>query len=394
LSVKVLLWLVLLLVVSVLIILFGDLPSFRGTLIEKIRTLIVHEFYEKFVLVQFQKVDRNYFNGYLSRVLLGREVMWVLGWLVPLFYLVIFSKCIEYFFKTSFSSLNKYSRVNWFQLWIIIVPSIALNYVSFLMATFADPGSLRKLSANPEQLERLRRSNIFKSDGVIFFDDVDCKTCNLPKMARSKHCSSCENCALMFDHHCVWLNNDVGYYNYRYFIMFLVSTIWIFVYGGYLNYQALNLYLTNEKLPDYIASVSYIKQIWLLITKSTVENEVAGILLCLCVLLCPLLIMFLYEHVHNMYMGVTTNETAKWEYINHLVVGGYLYKLYTPDNRVNYIVLDDETDPNHTRFVRLEDEVTVVNITPACKLIKVRDWQDLYNVYDKGFINNVKERLF
>jgi palmitoyltransferase len=52
--------------------------------------------------------------------------------------------------------------------------------------------------------------------------DSQCKKCNKPKPPRTHHCSICKKCVLKMDHHCPWLNNCVGYRNYRYFIGFLL----------------------------------------------------------------------------------------------------------------------------------------------------------------------------
>ncbi|CAO1632148.1 unnamed protein product [Sympodiomycopsis kandeliae] len=42
-----------------------------------------------------------------------------------------------------------------------------------------------------------------------------------PKPERTHHCSICKTCIVKYDHHCPWLNQCVGLYNERYFMMFL-----------------------------------------------------------------------------------------------------------------------------------------------------------------------------
>ncbi|PNH06833.1 putative ZDHHC-type palmitoyltransferase 4 [Tetrabaena socialis] len=53
------------------------------------------------------------------------------------------------------------------------------------------------------------------------FDWRWCRKCNRPKPPLSHHCSICRRCVLKMDHHCVWMANCVGFYNYRYFVLFL-----------------------------------------------------------------------------------------------------------------------------------------------------------------------------
>uniref|UniRef100_UPI00358E3C4B palmitoyltransferase ZDHHC20-A-like isoform X2 n=1 Tax=Myxine glutinosa TaxID=7769 RepID=UPI00358E3C4B len=57
-----------------------------------------------------------------------------------------------------------------------------------------------------------------------------CEKCHLLKPDRCHHCSTCEMCILKMDHHCPWVNNCVGFSNYKFFILFLAYALIYCVY--------------------------------------------------------------------------------------------------------------------------------------------------------------------
>ncbi|XP_063058337.1 palmitoyltransferase ZDHHC15A-like [Engraulis encrasicolus] len=91
------------------------------------------------------------------------------------------------------------------------------------------------------------------ASGAIRF----CRHCQLIKPDRCHHCSACQTCVLKMDHHCPWLNNCVGFSNYKFFLLFLlfsllyclfiVATVapyfFKFWLGQFLNYSSVRLHV-------------------------------------------------------------------------------------------------------------------------------------------------------
>eukprot|EP01062_Namystynia_karyoxenos_P035427 TRINITY_DN2595_c0_g2_i1.p2 TRINITY_DN2595_c0_g2~~TRINITY_DN2595_c0_g2_i1.p2 ORF type:complete len:458 (+),score=105.85 TRINITY_DN2595_c0_g2_i1:56-1375(+) len=52
-----------------------------------------------------------------------------------------------------------------------------------------------------------------------------CDPCGAPKPPRAAHCTRCRRCVARFDHHCLWLGNDVGERNHCAFIAMLAGQV-------------------------------------------------------------------------------------------------------------------------------------------------------------------------
>lgn len=117
-----------------------------------------------------------------------------------------------------------------------------LTISSLFKASTSDPGVVPKnihLIETPYQLPPGYKEPVLLpgKDGpeaeVDSFTCVEikyCKTCRNWRMPRTFHCSYCDQCINIHDHHCVWINNCVGERNYRYFFNFILFSTFLGFY--------------------------------------------------------------------------------------------------------------------------------------------------------------------
>jgi len=121
---------------------------------------------------------------------------------------------------------------------ILFITFFYISAHAYFVCLFHDPGNIPHLSIESRNkvIQELAEKNILDARHY-------CVECNIRKPIRSKHCRFCNKCVILFDHHCPWTYNCIGYLNHRSFVTYLYATI---IGGFLLFFIALNYF---RKLP-------------------------------------------------------------------------------------------------------------------------------------------------
>ncbi|KAF2139452.1 uncharacterized protein K452DRAFT_300486 [Aplosporella prunicola CBS 121167] len=236
--------------------------------------------------------------------------------LVVIFFLGLLSVAAGLFLHASWRMLPWYHR-------LIALELLPLPYLFTYLASRTRPNTVVTTSNYAEQVAA------YPYDRIIFHPNNNCRTCRLPKPARSKHCSICKVCVARSDHHCVWVNNCLGRENYRWFLALLASTSVLLLYGAYLALILILYPEVNSRFTHYDhafpAGLMSKWAPWLLRLKGFREDlntvmvesiafggiSITGVGL-LAALTWPLPLGLLSYHIYLVWAGMTTNESSKW----------------------------------------------------------------------------------
>lgn len=91
--------------------------------------------------------------------------------------------------------------------------------------------------SNPGTVTKTTGSGISSSN-----NDEFCKKCNVFKGSSTHigHCPVCSVCVLNRDHHCFWVDNCIGYFNHKWFILYLIHLLVLFLYSITVIYRRLS----------------------------------------------------------------------------------------------------------------------------------------------------------
>jgi len=97
---------------------------------------------------------------------------------------------------------------------------VILTATSYYRTVFSNPGYVEESKAKENAIIAPNQYEEPDPHATTY-----CSKCNANKPPRAHHCKICGKCILKMDHHCVWVNNCVGWNNYKYFILLLNYTV-------------------------------------------------------------------------------------------------------------------------------------------------------------------------
>jgi len=252
---------------------------------------------------------------------------------------------------------------------------VSITMGLFLYASVADPGEIK--SSNVQAFLK-----VFPYDEMLYHPK-NCTTCLIQRPARSKHCSLCKKCIARFDHHCPWINNCVGDFNLRWFLIFLFATGVLCSYCAYLC--GYNLYAMLEA--SKIFQMKYKDP-----ATGAISSVPYSIMLGYCLqyggTLFPLgfftavisLVMygFLGYHLWLLRHNTTTNEQYKWQdYMDYISWYKQREEQQAKGNTTNQ-----------------KEDAMFKDLPPPKFSVGKSGTIHLKNMYNKGWINNIKSVLF
>ncbi|RKF53211.1 Palmitoyltransferase SWF1 [Golovinomyces cichoracearum] len=268
--------------------------------------------------------------------------------------------------------------------------AVGLPWIFLYASAATDPGYINKANHSLQMA-------LYPFDFTTFYPGMTCRTCQMLKPARSKHCSICKRCISKLDHHCIFINNCVGYRNHHYFILLVLSTTFLTTCATYFGMSLLSE-MVRKQFPGWnIRGIGYS---WTQYTSAlawALNKEVGiGSITLLCLFTSPMISGLLIYHLYLIWAGTTTNETMKWSDLSSDMSDGFAFRRNLSLHRKR----DERYEPLWTRWPKESEHIISRSYdgqTPNPNIIGYGKWErvwslaDIPNLYDLGFYNNLRD---
>lgn len=174
------------------------------------------------IIPEIPKKSENRIICFARRRKMPKDIESLTGYLITLSLFIIFTILMSICLS---SAKNKpdisdsilktiYNLIIYF-IWITTIISI----ICLSDAAWADPGRQRgtPISKNIYDISKIKKIIGGKKYSLKY-----CTTCHLIRDIRTFHCKICGVCIEKHDHHCSYLSNCVGVYNYKKFFLFVI----------------------------------------------------------------------------------------------------------------------------------------------------------------------------
>lgn len=275
-----------------------------------------------------------------------------------------------------------------------VVVTVAMPYGFLWLACAADPGFIGKDNMDYHM-------SLFPYDYANFHPGNVCRTCNMLKPARSKHCSLCKRCVAKSDHHCVFINSCVGYGNQHWFLLLLFTTGLLTSYGSLLGMYFLSMGM-KQQYPDLSLWPSWERGFIVFLGSWSIALEgsvTLGSTTLLAILTSPMVWGLLGYTLYHVYRGFTTNEALKWSDWQEDIKDGLAFQRALPgsrikDRRIEPVCQRWPLEPQSVVMATIDGKVPTTSGAPlpgegAWK--RIQSMREIENLYDMGFWDNLAD---
>ncbi|CZT43296.1 probable SWF1 Spore Wall Formation [Rhynchosporium secalis] len=335
---------------------FGRLPTLRNTPIGALHRLLwIH------IPATLRSWDQRLTQGRLSAwVTRQAHILWNDRHpVVMIFFILLLSVSEVLFLPPAWNLLNTFRKFT-------AVTLLSLPYIFLYASAARDPGYI-----SPEN--HSQAMSLYPYDFTIFHPG-------------------------QLDHHCIFINNCVGYNNQNYFLLLLWTTGILTSYAAYIGFSLLSDEV-RKQVPSWTFrgigfTWSQFANVWGWVLQ---EYTRIGAVTLLCFLTTPLIFGLLGYHIYLIWVGTTTNESMKWSDWQAEMTDGFAFKRALATHRHK----DETVEAAWTRWP-VESQQVVLRTEDGEPprgpgAIGIGEWErvwrlaDVENLYDLGFWDNLAD---